>query len=375
VNTFRVSIPAPPPPVDPGSATSFTVEVRNKGSIVDRYRCETVGIDPSWVEVSPDTLGLFPPSSVVQPGQATDISPSIGTFTVTVRPPRDSTAKAGTLPFGALVRSEQDPSNTLVEEGKLQILPFGDLRASLHPSVLVGRSGALTAIALANDGNRPEDVTLTASDPSGRMSFALEPPQVTVPPGERASVQVRISLGAPQVIGGTDGGPFTIEVRPKGRDVGPIVLQGVFQKRALVPRIVPSAIGGILAVALGAVLVWAAVRPPAAPTSAPSAATATPSTAPNAVPTPSPTAVPTPSPTAVPTPSPTPAPTPQLLTIPDMRCAFLGLAESDIRFYGFAVGSISGPDDPTSIVIAQDPAPGEQQAPLTPINLTVGTAC
>jgi beta-lactam-binding protein with PASTA domain len=67
-------------------------------------------------------------------------------------------------------------------------------------------------------------------------------------------------------------------------------------------------------------------------------------------------------------------PTQQVLTVGDYRCTLLALAKAEIQNDGFTVGSISEPNDDASIVVAQDPAPGSQQAPLTPINLTVVAA-
>jgi beta-lactam-binding protein with PASTA domain len=59
------------------------------------------------------------------------------------------------------------------------------------------------------------------------------------------------------------------------------------------------------------------------------------------------------------------------LTVGEYRCTLLALAESEISNDGFTVGSVSGPDDPASIVVAQDPAPGTKRPPLSEINLTV----
>ncbi|HEY4227829.1 MAG TPA: Stk1 family PASTA domain-containing Ser/Thr kinase [Candidatus Limnocylindrales bacterium] len=95
-------------------------------------------------------------------------------------------------------------------------------------------------------------------------------------------------------------------------------------------------------------------------------------------PQPTPTPAPTPVPTAVPTPTPapviTPKPTPSTLTVKDYRCTLLAIAQAQIQNDGFALGSVSGPNDPASIVVAQDPAPNTQQPPGTPINLTVVAA-
>jgi beta-lactam-binding protein with PASTA domain len=59
------------------------------------------------------------------------------------------------------------------------------------------------------------------------------------------------------------------------------------------------------------------------------------------------------------------------LTVGEYRCTLLALAKAEIQNDGFAVGSVSGPDDDASLVVAQDPAPGVQVPPGTQIDLTV----
>ena len=46
--------------LSPGTTAAFSIEVRNLGSVVDRYRCELVGIDPSWYTITPASMELFP---------------------------------------------------------------------------------------------------------------------------------------------------------------------------------------------------------------------------------------------------------------------------------------------------------------------------
>ena len=126
--------------LSPGTTAAFSIEVRNLGSVVDRYRCELVGIDPSWYTVTPASMELFPQNeggSTARP----DAPPSIGRFQVTLHPPRSSEAKAGPWPFGAKVTSEHDPSNRRVEEGTVSFLPFGALEADIRPAVVSGRFG------------------------------------------------------------------------------------------------------------------------------------------------------------------------------------------------------------------------------------------
>jgi len=63
-----------------------------------------------------------------------------------------------------------------------------------------------------------------------------------------------------------------------------------------------------------------------------------------------------------------------MLTVHDYRCTLLALAQSQIQNDGFTLGTLSGPDDPASIVVAQDPAPDSVKVRGTAINLTVVAA-
>jgi beta-lactam-binding protein with PASTA domain len=94
---------------------------------------------------------------------------------------------------------------------------------------------------------------------------------------------------------------------------------------------------------------------------------------PEPTPTPPPTPEPTPTPKPVtppPPPPPTPTPTPAPVTVNDYRCVLLAISEFQIDADGFTVGSISGPNDPNAVVVAQDPAPGAQRPPGSAIDLT-----
>jgi eukaryotic-like serine/threonine-protein kinase len=81
-----------------------------------------------------------------------------------------------------------------------------------------------------------------------------------------------------------------------------------------------------------------------------------------------PTPAPTPQPTPVPT-QPPPPPTPKPQNVGDYMCNLLALEESAIADDNFTVGSISGPNNPDSWVIWQDPQPGTKRLPGTAIDL------
>jgi serine/threonine-protein kinase len=83
---------------------------------------------------------------------------------------------------------------------------------------------------------------------------------------------------------------------------------------------------------------------------------------------PQPSPTPAPTPTPQPTPPP-PPPTQNLRNVGDYRCVLLALASSEISNDGFQVGTITGSQDPASIVMWQDPQPGSKRPPGSAINL------
>src|SRR6266498_4577516 len=95
---LAVSIIADPLHVAPGSQVSFVVEVRNLGSVVDRYTCEIVGMDATWWTVAPAALELFP-DHATDGRTRPDAPPTTGRFTVTIKPPRTPEARAGDWPI------------------------------------------------------------------------------------------------------------------------------------------------------------------------------------------------------------------------------------------------------------------------------------
>jgi hypothetical protein len=245
--------------VTPGGSAQFAVEVRNLGTVVDRYRCDIVGVDAIWVTVVPSSIELFPNRDLGERDRRPDEPPTVGRFTVTVHPPREPEALARQWPVGALVASEHDPSNRVVEETTITILPFGALEASLHPVVISGRLGAATTLELTNRGNRPEEVSIVANDPAERIDFKIDRTTLSLGPGERARIRLRLSKGGPDLIGGVDTRPFTVDVRARSRDLAPPSLAGRFEKHAFLPTGLPAALATIAALAMGGVALWAVI--------------------------------------------------------------------------------------------------------------------
>src|SRR3954471_16602748 len=106
--------------VEAGQEVSFSVGVRNAGTVVDQFTVDLVGEVAVWASVDPEMVNLLP-------GQT-------GTVNVRFAPPRSSEAVAGPWTFGVRVASQEDPGGTTVEEGVLEILPFTEITAEIVPA-------------------------------------------------------------------------------------------------------------------------------------------------------------------------------------------------------------------------------------------------
>jgi hypothetical protein len=223
--------------VDPGSQASLTVKVRNNGSIVDRFELSVVGPLAAFARVEPASLSLFP-------GQE-------GEAQIAFSPPRESTPRAGTYPYGVRVRAAADPGAAVVEEGRITIGPFSQTTAEIVPQTSRGSRGGRHEVIVENRGNAALDVLVGAADPDRLVDFAVQPDRLVIGPGERNGVTVRASARDTFFLGSKQSHPFNVEIRP-GKDQ-PIPLRGTFLQGPILPSwLVP--VGGILVAALAAVI-------------------------------------------------------------------------------------------------------------------------
>ena len=243
--------------VAPGSQVSFVVEVRNLGSVVARYSCEIVGLDPAWWTVTPAAMELFPERDAAPDGRSRpDAPPTVGKFNVTIRPPRSPEARAGDWPIGAKIQSEHDPSGRSVEETVVTMLPFGQLEADLVPSLVNGRLSAATVVSVRNAGNRPESFAAAGSDKAKFLKYEFEPPSVALGAGEDQPIKLRVRPQKAILIGQSVNRTFGIDVHGDGPDTPPASLTGTLNQRSIVPPSTPKWIGILIAFAMAALALW-----------------------------------------------------------------------------------------------------------------------
>ena len=181
---------------EPGGQAQLSVKVKNPGHLVESFHMDVVGLDPSWWQVHPPELTIYPGKEE--------------SAVVLLKPPANAQAPDEALPFGVRAVSTLDAQRTVVEEGDLEIGRVLDLQASITPVTSRGRWSGRHTITYQNWGNSPVHLRLSVSDKDEALGFRLEPEQVSVPVGSSATARLRVrprnpfmrgAAGAPDVPG------------------------------------------------------------------------------------------------------------------------------------------------------------------------------
>ena len=236
--------------VTPGEEAAVEIRVRNAGSVVDVLHVEVVGEAAAWATVEPPSVSLFP-------GQDQ-------TVTVRFRPPLSADGPAGSVPFGVRVRSQEDPSGSVVEEGVLEVASFLAIAAELQPRTSRGRKAAVHELAIDNRGTRPVAVTVTGSDPDGNLLFAVDPPSLDVPANGASFVKVKLRAAHPFRKGVSLTRMFNVVVTEAGGSQQPLaVASGMMVQEETFPRWLRRALLWSLLGLLLLLVFWFALGKPA----------------------------------------------------------------------------------------------------------------
>ena len=85
-------------------------------------------------------------------------------ITLTIHPPKESSNKAGKYPFSIKAASVENPKETATELGTLEIQPYHEFGAELHPTQRVTRGEADFQLTIRNKGNSRETFKFNAQD-------------------------------------------------------------------------------------------------------------------------------------------------------------------------------------------------------------------
>src|SRR5215472_25512 len=154
-SAITASLKTPDVTVEPGGQAACDVELNNDGRLVDEYRLQVSGVDPSWCSVEPPTVRLMPRTS--------------GLARVLFRPPRASSPAAGTGAFVVYATSNADPTVRAQAAGSLTIRPFAEVSATVTPQTSQGYGPADHTVTVENRGNAAIRVAVTAQDPDNKL--------------------------------------------------------------------------------------------------------------------------------------------------------------------------------------------------------------
>ncbi|HEX5240407.1 MAG TPA: hypothetical protein VFW20_05365 [Candidatus Limnocylindrales bacterium] len=229
-------------PVDPGSAATVALTVRNTGSVVDQFTIEVLGDAAAWASADPPSLSLFPGAE--------------GTTTISFRPPRTSGTPAGELRFGVRVHSTEDPSGSTVEEGTLQVGAFLAPSVELIPRTSHGSRAGHHDLALDNRGNTPLRATVAGHDPDRLVHFDVDPPTLAADPGVAAFGKVAVRPAKTFWRGTPKSRAFQLSIQPDAPGAAPLLLDGSYVQESILPSWFLRAIAALVALIVGAALLW-----------------------------------------------------------------------------------------------------------------------
>ena len=168
-----------------GEAVETAISIKNQSQIVDQFLVKVEGLDPTWWSLSVSSVSLFP-------GDQDQMK-------LTVRPPKEAEAKAGSYPFQIKVISQANTQEVTTVDTYLVLRGFSAWEAEMSPTKITGRSGTYR-IKVTNNGNTDASVVFEAKDPEEGLVYRFDRDRLEVPPGgsSQASVTVHPKKGEPQ---------------------------------------------------------------------------------------------------------------------------------------------------------------------------------
>ena len=232
--------------VTPGQAVEAEILVRNNGTLVDQFTLDIVGDSREWAEVEPRVMNLLP-------GQD-------GTAVVKFSPPRNSSVPAGQMPFGVRVLSREDPPNSSVAEGVVDVEPFMDLQLELSPKTSKCRTKAVHEVVVDNSGNYPIAVEVLTNDPEEQLKLSLDHSSLVVQPGTSAFLKLKAQPHDRFLRGQDKRLPFGVTAT--SGDLPPINADGTVVQQQMLPKwLLPVAVAALAAAVALAVLWFTLVKP------------------------------------------------------------------------------------------------------------------
>ena len=230
--------------VEAGGSAAFELLLHNEGPTPETLRLSVTGAARPFSWVAPDTLPL-------EPGQEAVVR-------VGFHMPSGAMPLAGSFPFQVAIATS---SGEVVDggastEGVLELAPFSSLSVSLAPQEGRGKAGSRHQLSIANRGNAPTAVNLTATGAEG-LDVRVQPSTVVAAPNQPVTASVEVTARSKLFTGDDRELGFTVLATP---EVGSVVeTRGSFVQQAAVAArtlVTSSVVAGGLVLAL---VLWATV--------------------------------------------------------------------------------------------------------------------
>jgi beta-lactam-binding protein with PASTA domain len=230
----------------PGDRVALQVALRNVGTRVDWFDVTIEGLSPGWVDPAVSSLHLVP---IGHPEGHSD-----GVLQLYLRPPRNSTAIAGSYPITIAVRSKTDQRVVACRKATFIVRPFFAVTATARPQIAKGRTKVRFWVDVRNSANTAIAPGLLPSD-GEELTFAAPSGLTAIHPGE--AVALSLDARAPRlVMGWPKDHPIQILVAVNGLEPPLPALPVIFRQKPLIPWWVPLALAILAALAIALYAVW-----------------------------------------------------------------------------------------------------------------------
>ena len=160
-----------------GESVETTITITNQGQIVDHFAIKVEGLDPTWWTLSTRSVSLFPGDK----DQAT----------LTIHPPKDAEAKAGSYSFSIKATSQANAEVMTTEEAYLILRGFVVWEVNMTPTRISGRKGNYR-LTVSNSGNTDINLIFEGKDPEEGLLYNFSHEKITVPAGGNTQAQVTV---------------------------------------------------------------------------------------------------------------------------------------------------------------------------------------
>lgn len=145
-----------------GETSVVPVRVTNYGAVVDAFDLVVNNLDPSWYDLTPAKLSLFPKAT--------------GVAILNLHPPVTARALAGDYNFELVATSRDAAGEITTLPLRISLAASGEVSIVIDPNRIVNRSGTYR-VTVNNAGNTERTLVLRPTDEGELLTFAFGQPQ------------------------------------------------------------------------------------------------------------------------------------------------------------------------------------------------------